>query len=248
MASQTGRRSKRTPRKKKNKDSSSPSKRQTKENLASEHVVITQVQDVQMQIATITHDVTNGGQENRSPNKRRRIFKPSNKQHHTTSTTTLKRNLSSGQNRTPLDNTTNQETSRVSQLNKVNNAPFTSSAAPYRRFSQNGADYSQRRHSESLSELNPFARSFIPRFKNAKPGASNEYVSREIFEYYLRNRQTNEQFKSKQIMRQGLESILKHGFPHHGEFLYHFKQFLLNVFILSSYQSLYGGLIYKWHW
>lgn len=65
------------------------------------------------------------------------------------------------------------------------------------------------------SDLNPFARSFVPRYA-PKPGVSNEYVSREIFEYYQRNRQTNEGFKSKQILRQSLENTLKHAFPNYG--------------------------------
>lgn len=48
-----------------------------------------------------------------------------------------------------------------------------------------------------------------------KPGLSNEYVSQEIMAYYQRNRQTNENYKSKQILRQGLENTLKQAFPDH---------------------------------
>ncbi|KAI7695261.1 hypothetical protein SSS_08792 [Sarcoptes scabiei] len=48
-----------------------------------------------------------------------------------------------------------------------------------------------------------------------KPGMSNDYVSREIMAYYQRNRQSNEKYKAKQILRQSLENTLKQSFPNH---------------------------------
>lgn len=48
-----------------------------------------------------------------------------------------------------------------------------------------------------------------------KPGFSNEFVCREIMDYYQRNRQSNEKYKSKQIMRQSLENTLKQSFPNY---------------------------------
>ncbi len=49
---------------------------------------------------------------------------------------------------------------------------------------------------------------------------SNEYVSREIMDYYQRNRQSNDQFKNKQTLRQALESFLKTAYPEHGKFYF----------------------------
>lgn len=58
---------------------------------------------------------------------------------------------------------------------------------------------------------------FYPLIFN-KPGVSNEYVSREITEYYQRNRQNNDQFKTKQTLRHALENTLKQSFPDYGKF------------------------------
>lgn len=46
-----------------------------------------------------------------------------------------------------------------------------------------------------------------------KPGMSNDFVSHEIMDYYHRNRQSNDKYKSKQILRQSLENTLKQAFP-----------------------------------
>lgn len=46
-----------------------------------------------------------------------------------------------------------------------------------------------------------------------KPGMSNDFVSHEIMAYYHRNRQSNDKYKSKQILRQSLENTLKQTFP-----------------------------------
>ena len=59
-----------------------------------------------------------------------------------------------------------------------------------------------------------YGRGFIPPIL-VKPGLSNEYVSQEIMDYHQRNRQSNESYKSKQILRQGLENTLKQAFPNH---------------------------------
>lgn len=39
-------------------------------------------------------------------------------------------------------------------------------------------------------------------------------------DYYQRNRQSNDQFKNKQTLRQALESFLKTAYPEHGKFYF----------------------------
>ncbi|KAH9506722.1 Zinc finger, CCHC domain-containing protein [Dermatophagoides farinae] len=44
---------------------------------------------------------------------------------------------------------------------------------------------------------------------NTKPGTSNDFVSREIMDYYQRNRQSSDKYKAKQILRESLENTFK---------------------------------------
>ncbi|KAH9417764.1 Zinc finger, CCHC domain-containing protein [Dermatophagoides pteronyssinus] len=50
---------------------------------------------------------------------------------------------------------------------------------------------------------------------NSKPGMSKDFVSREIMDYYQRNRQSNDKYKAKQILRESLENTLKQCFPNY---------------------------------
>nr|SZF06484.1 poly(A)RNA polymerase GLD2-like [Psoroptes ovis] len=59
---------------------------------------------------------------------------------------------------------------------------------------------------------------------NTKPGMSNDYVSRQIMDYYQRNRQSNEKYKAKQILRESLENTLKQSFPN----------YFINLYIIGS--------------
>jgi len=219
-ATQAGPRStkRRTPRKKKNR---SPKKHDQGTD---------QVQELRQ--SSVEMVITPDGQENQSnPKKSRRIFKSSTKQQQQprSASPISPKSLSARQvsNRTPSEATTTAIQQplqqRFAQIKSASN-PLNAVASAYRQFPAEQLFPGPRYITSRSLPLNPFAQSFVPRFSVPKPGTSSEFVSREIVDYYQRNRQTNEQFKSKQIMRQGLESILKHAFPHHCK--------CLNLFLL----------------
>lgn len=75
-----------------------------------------------------------------------------------------------------------------------------------------------------------------------KPGQSNEFVSREILDYYLRHRQTTPRYNAKQLMRGAFEKILVAAYPNQGKFLvsicllvfYNFTFLAVNVHLVGS--------------
>ena len=85
---------------------------------------------------------------------------------------------------------------------------------------------------------------------NTKPGTSNDFVSREIMDYYQRNRQSSDKYKAKQILRESLENTFKQSFPDYCKFF--LSKFFLNLicflFHFYSHQFAYNWLKYKWNW
>lgn len=76
-----------------------------------------------------------------------------------------------------------------------------------------------------------------------KPGASNEYVSREILEYYLRHRQTTPRYNAKQLMRGAFEKILVAAYPNQGKFYYFLFVIVIKLLFLAVNVHLIGSAI-----